>query len=76
MDFNDTNIDFEFLINDFINTYKFYHSDLEIEQLIYDILNEKHIAILPAYLEILGTDLKTKLSEMIKKIMKKLIMIN
>lgn len=67
MNFDDKSIDFEFLINDFIESYKFYHSKEETEQLILDILNEKHIAILPSYLEILGTDLKLKLSNMIKK---------
>ena len=67
MNFDDKSIDFEFLINDFIESYKFYHSKEETEQLILDILEEKHIAILPSYLEILGTDLKIKLSNMIKK---------
>lgn len=40
MNFDDKSIDFEFLINDFIESYKFYHSKEETEQLILDILNE------------------------------------
>lgn len=67
MDFDDTNIDFEFLIDDFIQSYRFYHSQEETERLVFDMLEGKHIPILPSYLDVLGVNLKIKLADMIQK---------
>ena len=65
MNFDNTDIDFKFLIGDFIESYQFYHSQDEVENLVSDMLNGKHISILPNYLNVLGPELKVKLSNMI-----------
>ena len=65
MNFDNANIDFKFLIGDFIESFQFYHSQDEVENLVSDMLKGKHVSILPNYLNVLGSDLKVKLSNMI-----------
>lgn len=58
-------IDYAFLILDFLKSYKFYHSKQETIDLMKDMISKKHISILTKDLEAIG---KEKISEELSKI--------
>lgn len=58
-------IDYAFLILDFLKSYKFYHSKQETIDLMKDMIAKKHISILTKDLEAIG---KEKISEELSKI--------
>lgn len=59
-------IDFIFLIEDFIESFQFYHSKEETEELICSMLKGERVPILPSYLDVLDSkQLEEKLSYMI-----------
>lgn len=58
--------DYEFLIQDFLDSYRFYHSEAETEKIIKKIIEKKNVTILPEYLKVVSKEfLSIKLSRMI-----------